>query len=54
MWAIRSTEELLEVSLSYGNTKSLILDANLPGKRSPSSYAITASLAHRNGRLNRE
>jgi hypothetical protein len=54
MWRIRSSEELLEISLNYGDVKKLILDANLPGKRSPSSYAITASLAHRDGRLNRE
>jgi len=54
MWRIRALEELLELSLNYGDVKKLILDANLPGKRSPSSYAITASLAHRDGRLNRE
>lgn len=54
MWRVRSSEELLEIVLNYGDVKKLILDANLPGKRSPSSYAITASLAHRDGRLNRE
>ncbi|MFT3886558.1 MAG: hypothetical protein QM713_00090 [Arachnia sp.] len=54
MWRIRSDEELLEIALNYGNARTLILDANLPGRRSPSSYAITASLAHRDGRFNRE
>ncbi|MGO8184137.1 hypothetical protein [Rhizobium leguminosarum] len=54
MWRVRSNEELLEIVLNYGDVKKLILDANLPGRRSPSSYAITASLAHRDGRLNRE
>ena len=54
MWRVRSSEELLEITLNYGDVKKLILDANLPGRRSPSSYAITASLAHRDGRLNRE
>jgi hypothetical protein len=54
MWRIRSSEELLEISLNYGDVKKLVLDANMPGKRSPSSYAITAALAHRDGRLNRE
>ncbi|TCN30182.1 hypothetical protein [Sinorhizobium americanum] len=54
MWRIRSSEELLEVALNYGEAKILILDANLPGKRSPNSYAITMALAHRDGRLNRD
>lgn len=54
MWRIGSSEQLLEVSVNCGDTKKLILDANLPGRRSPSSYAITASLAHRDGRLNRD
>lgn len=54
MWRVRSSEELLEIVLNYGDVKKLILDANLPGRRSPSSYAITASLAHRDGRLSRE
>ena len=54
MWRLRSKEELLEITMNYGDVKKLILDANLPGRRSPSSYAITASLAHRDGRLNRE
>jgi hypothetical protein len=54
MWRVRASEELLEITLNYGDVRKLILDANLPGRRSPSSYAITASLAHRDGRLNRE
>ncbi|MGO6705728.1 hypothetical protein [Rhizobium leguminosarum] len=54
MWRVRSSEELLEITLNYGDVKKLILDANLPGRRSPSSYAITAALAHRDGRLNRD
>jgi len=54
MWRLRSNEELLEITMNYGDVKKLILDANLPGRRSPSSYAITASLAHRDGRLNRD
>jgi hypothetical protein len=54
MWRIRSSEELLEITMNYGDVKSLILDANLPGRRSPSSYAITMSMGHRDGRLNRD
>ncbi|ASP77042.1 hypothetical protein [Sinorhizobium meliloti] len=54
MWRIRSSEELLEIALNYAEAKTLILDANLPGKRSPNSYAITMALAHRDGRLSRD
>ena len=51
MWYIQSSDELLEISSSFSDAKTLILDANLPGKRSPTSYAINMSMAHRGGRL---
>ncbi|QRM53250.1 hypothetical protein [Sinorhizobium sp. BG8] len=51
MWYVRSSDELLELSPNFGDAKALILDANLPGKRSPASYAINMSMAHRGGRL---
>lgn len=54
MWRIRAATELLEIVTNYGDAKSLILDANLPGKRSPTSYAITISMGHRSGRLTNE
>ncbi len=54
MWRIRASTELVEVGASFGDVKTLILDAHLPGKRSPNSYAITQSMAHRDRRLNRE
>lgn len=54
MWRIRSSTELLELASSFGDAKTLILDANLPGKRSPNSYAITLSMAHRDGRMTRD
>ncbi|QKK20970.1 hypothetical protein [Rhizobium indicum] len=54
MWRIRASTALLELTTNYGDARSLILDANLPGKRSPSSYAITLRMAHRDGRLNRD
>ncbi|MTH78105.1 hypothetical protein [Paracoccus aestuariivivens] len=54
MWRIRSSEKLLEIGVNAGDFKSLVLDGNVPGKRSPASYAITASLAHRDGRFSRE
>lgn len=54
MWRIRASSELMEIATNFGDAKTLILDANLPGKRSPNSYAINLSMAHRGGRLTRE
>lgn len=54
MWRIRSSAELLEITLGFGDARTQILDANLPGKRSPTSYAIHMNTAHRGGRLTRE
>ena len=31
--------------------EQIVLEANLPGKRSPKSYSATMQLAHRSGRL---
>ncbi|HEV7318503.1 MAG TPA: hypothetical protein VGO04_07835 [Ensifer sp.] len=54
MWRIQSSTQILEITTSVSDAKTLILDANLPGKKSPTSYAITQSMAHRNGRLARD
>jgi hypothetical protein len=54
MWRIRSSTELMEIATNFGDARTLILDANLPGKRSPNSYAIHLMMAHRNGRLTRD
>ncbi|ANL43192.1 UNVERIFIED_ORG: hypothetical protein M2312_003052 [Rhizobium esperanzae] len=54
MWRITASEQILEISTSFGNARTLILESQLPGKRSPSSYAITLRMAHRNGRLTNE
>jgi len=54
MWRIRASTELLEIASNFGDARAIILDANLPGKRSPSSYAITLRMAHRDGRFNRD
>ena len=54
MWRIRATTELLEIATNFSDAKTLILEANLPGKRSPTSYAITLAMAHRDGRLTRD
>ena len=54
MWRITATTQILEISTSFADARALILDAQLPGKRSPSSYAITLKMAHRNGRLSND
>jgi hypothetical protein len=54
MWRIGASDELLEIATNFGDAKTLILDANLPGKRSPASYAINMAMAHRGGRLSRD
>jgi len=54
MWRITATTQILEISTSFSDARTLILDAQLPGKRSPSSYAITLKMAHRNGRLSND
>ena len=54
MWRIKSTTQILEIATNFGDARSIILDAQLPGKRSPSSYAITLRMAHRDGRLTRD
>lgn len=53
MWSIRARTSLMEISLSYDLAEVLILDANLPGNRSPNTYGNDMMLAHRSGKLNR-
>ncbi|WHO76253.1 hypothetical protein [Rhizobium sp. BT03] len=54
MWRLTASSQILEISTSFADARALILDAQLPGKRSPSSYAITLRTAHRNGRLSND
>ncbi|ESW62964.1 hypothetical protein ACYG9Z_23915 [Mesorhizobium sp. RSR380A] len=54
MWRIRASTELLEIATNFSDAKTLILDANLPGRKSPTSYAINQTMAHRDGRLTRD
>ncbi|PDV84702.1 hypothetical protein CO652_30590 [Rhizobium sp. H4] len=54
MWRLTATSQILEISTNFADARALILDAQLPGRRSPSSYAITLRTAHRNGRLSND
>jgi hypothetical protein len=53
MWRISSKTQLLELDTRVDMAETLILQANLPGKRSPNTYNSEAMLAHRSGRLTR-
>ncbi len=44
-------DTMLELTASIGSAETLLLEANLPGKRSPNTYGSKMQLAHRGGRL---
>lgn len=54
MWRIRSSSEILQLEAKAADAKTLILDSNLPGRRSPTSYSINFQMGHRSGRLTQE
>jgi hypothetical protein len=54
MWRIRAAAELLELTTNVSDAQTLILDANLPGKKSPTTYNANMGLAHRGGRLTQD
>jgi hypothetical protein len=51
MWRLRPPQEILQLEMTVGTLQSVVLDANLPGRRGPSTYAAHMQLAHRGGRL---
>ncbi|WP_029065909.1 hypothetical protein [Labrenzia sp. DG1229] len=51
-WRMNKLARTAEVSVEEGLLETLILEANLPGRRSPNSYAANMQMAHRSGRLN--
>ncbi|MDR6289548.1 MULTISPECIES: hypothetical protein [Inquilinus] len=51
LWVVDKLEECVEFEMNQGFIEQIVLEANLPGKRSPTSYVGRAMLAHRNGRL---
>jgi len=50
MWNIRGDTRILELTMNVGDARSIVLEANLPGKRAPNTYSALA-LAHRGGKL---
>lgn len=51
MWRIRTKTQIIELDTRADLAETLILEANLPGKRSPNTYSLDMQLAHRGGRL---
>lgn len=51
VWLVDKLDQCVEVEVSQGFIEQLVLDANLPGKRSPSMYAGRMMLAHRSGKM---
>ncbi len=51
VWLVDKLDECVEFELNQGFVEQLILDANLPGKRAPNTYAGRMMMGHRAGRL---
>jgi hypothetical protein len=51
MWRLKSAQPVIELGADVNDVQKLILDANLPAKRAPSTYRAEMQLAHRGGRL---
>ncbi len=51
VWIVDKLDECIELDMNQGFIEQIVLDANLPGKRSPSMYAAKMQMAHRSGRL---
>lgn len=51
LWIVDKLDECVEFEMNQGFVEQLVLDANLPGKRSPTMYASRMMMGHRGGRL---
>lgn len=51
LWIVDKLDECVEFEMSQGFVEQIVLDANLPGKRSPTMYASRMMMGHRGGRL---
>ncbi|MER8970388.1 hypothetical protein NKI25_33075 [Mesorhizobium sp. M0808] len=53
MWQITKKTRMLELATSVDLAEELVLNASLPGNRSPNTYGNRFQLAHRGGKLYR-
>jgi hypothetical protein len=51
VWVVDKLNRCAEFEMNQGFIKELVLEANLPGKRSPTMYAARMMMGHRSGRL---
>ena len=51
VWVVDKLDKCLEVEVNQGFVEQLVLEANLPGKRSPTMYASRFMMGHRGGKL---
>ena len=51
LWIVDKLDECVEIEINQGFIEQIVLDANLPGRRSPSTYRATMALSHRGGKL---
>lgn len=52
VWLVDKLDECVELEMNQGFIEQLVLDANMPGKRSPTMYASKMTMGHRGGKLN--
>jgi hypothetical protein len=51
VWIVDKLDQCVELEMSQGYVEQIVLEANLPGRRSPTMYAGRMQLGHRSGRL---
>jgi hypothetical protein len=51
VWIVDKLDECVELDVTQGFVEQLVLEANLPGRRSPTMYAAKVIPPHRSGRL---
>jgi hypothetical protein len=51
VWIVDKLDRCVEIEINQGFVEQVVLEANLPGRRSPTVYSARLTMAHRNGRL---
>ncbi|MER9258825.1 hypothetical protein [Mesorhizobium sp. M0619] len=52
VWIVDKLNQCVEFEMNQGFVEQIVLEANLPGKRSPTMYASKMTMGHRGGKLN--
>lgn len=51
VWIVDKLDHCVELEINQGFVEQIVLEANLPGKRSPTMYAGRQKMGHRSGQL---